>query len=79
MIPVEVQDYRTSCMYNNSKTGVEHDWMQLGWLIDWVLVNDNHTCRYHERTELHQSLSESSTLQELLRGTVHKIVDCGGP
>ena len=65
-------------MYDISKTGKEHDWMQLGWLIDWVLA-DRGDRRYHERTDLHPSLSESNTLQELLRGNVHKIVDFGGP
>ena len=26
-----------SCMYDRTKTVVEHDWMQLGWMLVWAL------------------------------------------
>lgn len=29
--------YYRSCMYNAQQSPEEHDWMQLGWLLAWVL------------------------------------------
>jgi len=30
--------YGCSCMYAEGKTVEQIDWIQLGWLIDWVLT-----------------------------------------
>ena len=66
--------YGRSCMYDPELPPVKHNWMQLGWLIDWVLVDDdeNEKRHYHKRTALHNSLSQSITLRQLLTGNVHK-------
>jgi len=52
-------------MYAKGKTAEQMDWIQLGWLIAWVL-KDNCT-DYHGRNveNLPETLQRSETLQAL--------------
>ena len=62
----------SSCMYRCGWLASEQDWMQLGWLIDWVLSPD---CGdYHGRRELGSACSDDEFDRRLIEGMYN--TDC---
>ena len=55
-----------SCMYNAARAPAEHDWMQLGWLVAWVLVGGKG--QYHGRkfTDLPGLMRKNQLLSVLI-------------
>lgn len=61
-----LEPYGSSCMYNQGIQAGDNDWIQLGWLIAWVL--DEKCTDYHHREfeRLPETLQDSETLQALI-------------
>ena len=60
-----------SCMYDALLTGEQHDWLQLGWLVTWVLTFSEVLYRdegYHTQSfeKLPEILQENDILRKLI-------------
>ena len=63
--------YCESCMYDAVLTGEQHDWLQLGWLVTWVLTFSEVLYReegYHTQAfeKLPEILQENDILRKLI-------------
>ena len=67
-----VPEFGISCMYPHSRREIkrpeQYDWVQLGWVMAWVICNELHD--YHEMT--YESLPESVQKSEALKTLIQK-------